>query len=383
MMKIRRPRWVVLAMLAVASVVLSGCGFQGLYSAPLPGGADLGSHPMTITAHFDNVLDLVPQSSVKVNDIAEGKVTKITLDGWKAKVTMQVNSRVSLPANARAEVSQTSLLGEKYVALEEPLSAPSTTKLKSGDSIPLSRTRSAPEVEEVLGALSLLLNQGGIEQIQVIARELNTALKGNEGAIRDLIGQLNTFVGTLNNQKSKITTALDDVNTLAATLNRQKSIITDALDTYPAALKVLSDEEGKLTGLLSSLSHLGTVATSVINSTQTDFVSALKSLTEPLKQLTAAGSNLPKALRIAGTFPFPLGTSRQFVKGDYANLSAVLNLNLTDQLCGVLGTQLTALCSSTTASNTSSATKIAGSGTSSTSTAANSTMQPQIIGTGK
>ena len=377
---VRRPRAAVLVLLAVASLVLSGCGFQGLYTTSLPGGADLGDHPMTIVAHFDDVLDLVPQSAVKVNDIAEGKVTKITLDGWKAKVTMQVNSRVHLPANARAEVNQTSLLGEKYVALEPPVSAPSATLLKSGADIPLSKTASAPEVEQVLGALSLLLNQGGVEQIQVIARELNTALEGNEGAVRNLIGQLNTFVGTLNGQRDKITTALVNVNTLAATLNRQQTVITDALDTYPAALKVLAQERGKLTTLLSSLSRLGTVATGVISATQADFVSALKSLSNPLKQLTAAGSDLPGALRIAGTFPFPLGRSREFVKGDYANLSAILNLNLTDQLCGLLGSTLPVLCSSAGGSSASS-TKL--SGTTKTATTKTATLQPQVIGAGK
>jgi phospholipid/cholesterol/gamma-HCH transport system substrate-binding protein len=378
MSAVRRPRAAVLVLLAVASLVLSGCGFKGLYSAPLPGGADLGDHPMTIVAHFDDVLDLVPQSAVKVNDVAVGKVTKISLDGWKAKVTMQVNShQVQLPANARAEVNQTSLLGEKYVALEQPLTAPSTAPLKSGASIPLEQTRSAPEVEQVLGALSLLLNQGGVEQIQVIARELNTALNGNEGAIKNLIGQLNTFVGTLNGQRDKITTALVNVNTLAVTLNRQRTILTDALDTYPAALKVLSQERGKLVTLLSSLSRLGTVATGVINATQSNFVSALKSLSQPLKQLTAAGSNLPGALRIAGTFPFPLGRSREFVKGDYANLAAVLNLNITDQLCGLLGTTLKTLCTSTASAATAKSTSAT------TSSAGSTGLQPQLIGTGK
>lgn len=371
----RRPRAAVLVLLTVASLVLSGCGFQGLYSASLPGGADLGDHPITIVAHFDDVLDLVPQSAVKVNDIAQGKVTKISLDGWKAKVTMQVNSRVHLPSNARAEVNQTSLLGEKYVALVPPVGAPSPTLLKSGADIPLSKTTSAPEVEQVLGALSLLLNQGGVEQIQVIARELNTALKGNEGAVRNLLGQLNTFVGTLNGQRDKITTALVNVNTLAATLNRQRTVITDALDTYPAALTVLARERGKLTTLLSSLSRLGTVATGVISATQADFVSALKSLNQPLKQLTAAGSDLPKALRIAGTFPFPLGRSREFVRGDFANLSAVLNLNLTDQLCGLLGSTLPALCLRPAGASASS-TKLSG-------TTKTATLQPQVLGAGK
>ena len=36
-----------LALALVGCLGLTGCGFHGLYSAPLPGGADLGSHPYT------------------------------------------------------------------------------------------------------------------------------------------------------------------------------------------------------------------------------------------------------------------------------------------------------------------------------------------------
>ena len=45
-------------------------GSNGIYSIPLPGGASLGSHPYQVTAQFANVVDLVPQSAVKVNDVA-------------------------------------------------------------------------------------------------------------------------------------------------------------------------------------------------------------------------------------------------------------------------------------------------------------------------
>src|SRR5690242_12045568 len=76
---------------ASAAVLLAGCGFNGLYSAPLPGGANLGSHPYTITVEFTNVLDLVPQSSVKVNDVAVGKVESIKLQDWNALVKLKVN----------------------------------------------------------------------------------------------------------------------------------------------------------------------------------------------------------------------------------------------------------------------------------------------------
>lgn len=330
-----RARLAIAALAAAAATTLSGCGFHGLYSAPLPGGANLGSHPFEVTAEFADVLDLVPQSAVKVNDIAIGKVTTIDLEGWHAKVTMEVNSSVHLPANARAEIEQTSLLGEKYVALLQPTAQPAGSRLGDGDNIPISRTTSAPEVEEVLGALSLLLNDGGLNQIQDIANELNAALHGNESQIRDLLGQLNQFIGSVDAQKDKITTTLDDLDTLSTTLRKQEQVLTSSLDIFPKALNVLADERNQLVNLLASLSHLGSVAGHVIDATQSDLVSSLKSLEPALLKLREAGAALPDSLKILGTFPFPLGTSRTFVRGDYANLDALINFDLSDTLCGV------------------------------------------------
>jgi hypothetical protein len=92
--------------------------------------------------------------------------------------------------------------------------------------------------------------------------------------------------------------------------------------------------------------------------------------------LAAAGNDLPGALRILGTFPFPLGITRQFVKGDYANLDAVLNLNLTDELCGLdpTGTLCKLLPAST---STAKANKLT---TNSQNTAK---LGPMLVGSGK
>jgi phospholipid/cholesterol/gamma-HCH transport system substrate-binding protein len=383
-------RRAVIAAAIGATVALSGCGFKGLYSAPLPGGADLGNHPFTVTAYFDDVLDLVPQSAVKVNDVPVGKVDAISLSecpvpsapggkGWCAKVRLSVRGTVDLPANARAEIQQTSLLGEKYVQLIQPPGPELASRLRSGSQIQIERTNSAPEAEDVLGALSLLLNHGGLEQIQSIAQELHKALATpqRQRATRDLITQLTTFTGTLDNQKDKITNALVSMDVLARTLNEQKSVITDALDTFPAALRVLRQERGKLVTLLTSLSKLGNVAGRVIDATQTELVHSLKVLDPVVTQLAAAGADLPGALRIMGTFPFPLGVSREFIKGDYANLDARLNLNLTDELCGLdpSGT-LCKLLPLSTAKATNSA-KVT------PNSERTATLAPMLIGSGK
>jgi phospholipid/cholesterol/gamma-HCH transport system substrate-binding protein len=346
--------------LAIVAMFLSGCGFQGLYSVSLPGGADVGDHPYSVTVEFGDVLDLVPQSAVKVDDVAVGKVTAISLGQncspkptcpnkragrWVADVTIQVNASVKVPRDSRAEILQTSLLGEKYVSLEPPAGQtdshgdPTGALLRNGDKIRITNTASPPEAEDVLGALSLLLNEGGLQQIRVIADELGKAMSGKQRqqAIHDLFGQMNTFVKTLDTQKDGIVRALENIDTLAKTLNRNRATITAALDTFPQALKVLRDQRVSLVKLLTSLANLGHVATNVIDATQTQFVRSLKELFPAVTRLTQAGDNFPQSLRILGTFPFPLGVSRQFVKGDYANLDAIVNLNLTNTLCGTVG----------------------------------------------
>ena len=103
----------------VTAVLLSACDFS-VYGLPLPGGPDTGENPISIEVEFADVLDLVPQSTVKVNDVSVGKVTAIDLEGYQALVTLEVRKDVKLPGNAIAELRQTSLLGEKFVELSAP-----------------------------------------------------------------------------------------------------------------------------------------------------------------------------------------------------------------------------------------------------------------------
>ena len=102
----------------VLTISLAGC--QGIYDLPLPGGAAGGGDVYRVTAEFADVLDLVPQSSVKVDQVTVGTVEKIELNGWTARVTVRLPKSVRLPDNAVAELKQTSLLGEKYVQLAPP-----------------------------------------------------------------------------------------------------------------------------------------------------------------------------------------------------------------------------------------------------------------------
>ncbi|MGY1619078.1 MCE family protein [Geodermatophilus sp. SYSU D00691] len=329
--------------LAAGLVLLSGCGFRGAYSFDLPGGADVGDDPYTVQIQFADVLDLVPQSGVRVADVPVGRVTEIELsDDWTAVVTVVVNGDVDLPANAVAMIQQSSLLGEKYVELAAPGSEPAQGMLEDGSLITLDRTNRNVEVEELLGALSLVLNGGGLAQLQTITHELGEAMQGREEELKATLDQLDVFIGGLDQQREEINRALDSVNALAATLAERTGTIETALDTIGPGLDVLNEQEDLLVSMLQSLDRLGDVGTRIINEAGQNTVRDLELLQPILSQLAAAGSDLTGSLDLLLTYPFPASSlsalqyrpdSRTGGYGLFTNMTATLNLDLREILC--------------------------------------------------
>ncbi|MFI9510583.1 MCE family protein [Nocardia sp. NPDC052566] len=293
--------------IGVAAALVTSCSSDGIYSIPLPGGADVGAHPMTINIQFDDVLDLVPQAAVKVEGVPVGRVEDITIqrDEWVATVKTLVNSSVDLPANARAEVRQSNLLGEKFIELSKPKDDADTAKLVNNATIPITRTRHATEIEQVLGAMSLLLNGGGVAQLQPIVTELNKTLGGREDKVRSLLEQANTLIAGLNAQVDDITRALDGLDVLSSRVARQTEQIGKILDELPKGIKILDEQRPQLIGLLTQLDRVGQAGFDVLNTSKNDLITDLTSLRPTLQELGRAAPDLVTALPLVPTYPFP------------------------------------------------------------------------------
>ncbi|ATE53762.1 MCE family protein [Actinosynnema pretiosum] len=317
----RPSRWT--ALVAVL-VLLAGCsGMPSAYDLPLPGGADVGDRPYRVTVEFDDALDLVPQAAVKVADVPVGRVEEIGLseDGSVALVRLLVNGDVRLPVDARGLLRQSSLLGEKYVELaagDGGAGGGGAGALVDGAVVPVARTNRNPEVEEVLGALSMLLNGGGIGQVQDISRELGAAFDGNTEQARSLLSTADEFVRRLDERRADITRAVDGLARLSAVLEAQEPGIAEVLDGLEPGLRVLEEQRGQLVGLLGALDRLSGVAVDTVENSREDLVADLEALEPVLRELAEAGQDLPRSLELLLTFPFT-DAVLDGVKGDYLN----------------------------------------------------------------
>jgi phospholipid/cholesterol/gamma-HCH transport system substrate-binding protein len=226
---------------------------------------------------------------------------------------------VRLPADAIASLRQSSLLGEKFVELAAPPDSAARGDLADGAVITADRTNRHTEVEEVFGALSLLLNGGGIGQLRTINSELADVLTGNEPQIRAFLSNVDQLVTDLDRHRGDITAALDGVNKLAATLAGRRQQIKGALTDLTPGLRALSDQRSALVTMLQSLDTLSDVAVDTIDRGRDDMVADLKAIAPVLNRLADAGQNLPRALEILPTFPFT-DPVLDAAKGDYLNV---------------------------------------------------------------
>jgi phospholipid/cholesterol/gamma-HCH transport system substrate-binding protein len=326
----RRMRASLLVVLAV--VALSGCGavrdFRGANTFPLPGTKGGGPGHYTIQVQMPDVQNLQQNSRVRVNDVTVGNVTKIERQGWHALLTMTIDRDVDLPANATATLGQTSVLGSLHIELAAPRGVPPQGKLHNGSLIPMSSAGAYPSTEQTLGALSLMLNGGGLGQIQDLTKALSTAFTGREQDLRSLIGQLDKFVAYVNDQKDDIIAAAKSLDNLAVQFAEQKPVIDKALKALPEALSVLKDERKDLADAVDQVGKFGALAADSINQTKTNLIKELKDIGPVLQSAADAGPALTRALDLFVTLPFPKSMVEKIVRGDYLNVSVIVDLTL-------------------------------------------------------
>nr|WP_040632568.1 MCE family protein [Mycolicibacterium phlei] len=324
-----------------AALTASACSFQGVNSLPLPGAVGRGSGASVYHVELANVGTLESNSPVMIDDVVVGSVGAMRLHGWHIDLDVSLKPDVVVPANAVASVGQTSLLGSMHVALDPPPGEPPRGRLQPGATIGLDRTSTYPSTEQTLASLAAVVNGGGLGRIGDIIANLNTALAGRAGDVRDLITRLDTFVGTLYEQRDDIIATIEELNRFAQRLGDEQQVLTRALRKIPPALDVLVRERQNFTTALRRLGEFSDLTSGLIRDTQADLVTNLENLAPTLRALADVGPEIDSALAWLPTFPMSQNLIDRGIRGDYMNLWVTVDLtNARIKRSMLLGTAL-------------------------------------------
>ena len=310
-------------LLASLLVLTGGCAFSLQNTAGI-GGVDGPSY--RITAVFARLARLPVGGTVRVGQEQVGQVSSIETEDFRAIVHMRIKQGARLPAGTRARLELTSALGEQQVVLKLPTNRHTGAELSDGAVIPPRHTSAGPDVEPTLAAIGALVNGAGIAQARTIINEVSTALDGRAQEIHDLLGQLDTALGTLSEHSESVTSLIDSLHSLSGTLNNQRSTLEAAATRIKPAIDVLLSQRDEFLTLLGKVTSLARAADGLLKRTGDALTSTVHKLRPVLRNLRGIDGRLGSVLRKMRQFDELL---QQAVPGDYLLLDGTLDVPLT------------------------------------------------------
>src|SRR5690242_7414449 len=312
--------------LVMVALVLSSCGsWKGIANVPLPVGPGTGSNKLTIYVQMPDTLALNVNSRVRVADVYVGRVRSIALKNWIATLTLDLQPDIKLPVNTLAKIGQTSLLGSQQVQLDTPPN-PSPQLLRNGDTIPLKQSSAFPTTERTLASIATILRGGGIQNLETIQTEINNLLTGRADQIREFLNKLDTFTGELNKQRDDITRAIDSTNRLLSIVAQRNDTLDRVLTEFPPLIKHFADTRDLFADAVEALGRISVAADNALSPSSANLHTNLQNLQRPLKQLGRASPYLIGALKLMLTAPFSIENVPKVVRGDYLNVSLMVDL---------------------------------------------------------
>lgn len=242
--------------LAAALVaLLTGCAV-GLDRLPLPAPEARGQS-YSLVAVFSDALNLPAKAKVRLYGADIGEVDSIRARDFTAHVTLRLRADVPLYSGATAELRAATLLGDVFVQIRPGQErAPDAVQLRDGDTIPLQATTAAPNIEELLDSMALLVNGGAVRHMVALVNGGGRAVGGSGEKLGSLLDTTSELLTRLTSRSDQLSNALAETSALAAEMAARRDTFDEALTHAAPALAVIADNTTRLADLTTSISRI-------------------------------------------------------------------------------------------------------------------------------
>lgn len=185
---------------------------------------------MAYNAVFTNVSGLKGGNFVRIAGVEVGKVGRITVkDDATVNVEFDADTSVVLTEGTRAVIKYENLVGDRYLALEE--GAGGIRTLRPGQTIPVSRTQPALDLNALIGGFRPLFRALDPDQINALSGQLIAAFQGQGSTIRSFLSQAAALTNTLADRDQLIGQVITNLRTLLGSLGGQSKQFAKAVDS--------------------------------------------------------------------------------------------------------------------------------------------------------
>ncbi|MGH9138915.1 MAG: MlaD family protein [Acidimicrobiales bacterium] len=264
------PSFLDLNLVAVGFVCLVALGavVAGAFAV---GALQLFTPRYELSAVFDNTGGMKPGAEVRLAGVRVGQVTGLHPDFERGQVvlTFNVNRRIDLGPETRAEIAINTLLGGFFLRLDGPVTEPYLESLDHDDPrrrIPLERTQGSFSFITALSEFSELADDIDTERLNAVVEDIAGSMTRNRDVIPRVIDNVNAIGEAVLGREQQIRDLVAEAQQVGATLAARDQQIVAVMDAASVLLDTLATRRDDITTTLGSGSQIAQVLAETIES---------------------------------------------------------------------------------------------------------------------
>ncbi|GAB3852335.1 MCE family protein [Nocardioides maradonensis] len=256
--------------LGVVALLLLGGVLQGARVAGWLGGTP--GDDLVVTADFVDTTGLYVGNQVTYLGVPVGTVVDVEPRGASMRVVLHLQPGTQVPADAGAEILQSSLVTDRYVELGPAYTGGPT--LASGAHITAAHTRSPAGVDEIATAIDNLVKalNGNLRTgrgtlgsgLGTLLATTAKALRGNGTALRSALSNGQGALQVLTSKDAALTQVSNDLRGLVDVLARRDRRIRTFTRQSDATLGVLAGQSGEIAATMKALDRLSVLGSAFL-----------------------------------------------------------------------------------------------------------------------
>ncbi|QKW25772.1 MCE family protein [Streptomyces seoulensis] len=249
------------------------------------------------SADFSEAAGLDKGDEVRVAGVKVGKVTGVSLDGDKVKVTFETKG-AWIGDRTTAAIAIKTLLGDKYLALD-PLGA---ARQDPGSRIPLNRTTSPYDVTQAFQDLGSTVDAIDTQQLAKSFETISQTFKDSPPDVRNAATGLSALSRTVSKRDQELSELLQGSQRFTKTLQDKKSSFETLIEDGGSLLGELQDRRDAIRALLTGSRALSTQLSGLIADNDKQLAPTLKALGRVTDVLNANSGQLDRTLALVGPY---------------------------------------------------------------------------------
>lgn len=305
---------------AVGVTVLALWSLSDIGIQDLPLGRSATGDTMAVSVVLPTADGITIGADVRDGQKIVGRVSGMSMAASGASVQLSMHTGTGLPANAQASVELPSALGNPFVRLSAPVQ-PAERDLRDGDVIPPSRAVLGPQIESALATFGTLLSRSGVDQLGIIATELDKAFAGRGDKVRGLIQSMSLLTTKAMTHQDEFDQAMALAADITDQFNREQRTVVGYLDAVPKVVTMLDGQRAQIDSLFAATTALAATANNVLSAS--DMSAMVQDASTVVGTLGTFNDRLRDTLSTMNTFLERFGKS---VHGDYLVFDGALDI---------------------------------------------------------